>query len=33
MDNKNFKIVVLGEARVGKTSMTIRFVKNKFDIK
>jgi len=30
---ENFKIVVLGEARVGKTSMTIRFVKNKFDLK
>ena len=25
------KIVVLGEARVGKTSLTLRFVKNQFD--
>jgi Ras-related protein Rab-21 len=25
------KIVVLGEARVGKTSLTVRFCKNQFD--
>ena len=25
------KVVVLGEARVGKTSITLRFVKNEFD--
>ena len=28
---KEVKIVVLGEARVGKTSLTLRFVKNEFD--
>ena len=25
------KVVILGEARVGKTSLTLRFVKDKFD--
>ena len=28
---KEVKIVVLGEARVGKTSLALRFVKNEFD--
>ncbi|KAG2392690.1 hypothetical protein C9374_011415 [Naegleria lovaniensis] len=32
MSNKrNFKIVLLGEGRVGKTSLTLRFIKDVFD--
>jgi len=29
--SNNFKIVLLGEGRVGKTSLTLRFIKNTFD--
>lgn len=30
-NKKNFKIVLLGEGRVGKTSLTLRFIKDLFD--
>ena len=30
-NKKNFKIVLLGEGRVGKTSLTLRFIKEVFD--
>ena len=31
MENLNFKIVLLGEARVGKTSILLRYCEGKFD--
>jgi len=31
--SQTYKIVVLGEARVGKTSLTLRFCRNEFDDK
>jgi len=30
-NKKSFKIVLLGEGRVGKTSLTLRFIKDVFD--
>ncbi len=32
-DNPYYKIVTVGEGRVGKTSLIVRYVKNDFDPK
>ena len=32
-NKKEYKVVIIGEGRVGKTSIMIRFVEDKFNIK